>query len=96
MKFGDLISETGFVRNDFPNISEIPIKIFDGKNKLLTEEVCFNEPILDKNWNSKLNFGRMLEALNENPPKRLEAKITEDILAIYIDNNVLPKFFWRF
>lgn len=88
MTFGYLIKQAGFNPERFQRfqkIAEIPLTIYDSKNRIVEDELNFVRPILDCNWSSKLNFQNLIESMS-----------TEDILALYFEGQNSPKFFWRF
>ena len=101
MTFGYLIKQAGFnpERFQFQKIAEIPLTIYDCKNTIMEDELDFVKPILDCNWSSKLNFENLIESMSIDEskiPKKISARLTEDILALYFEGQNSPKFFWRF
>lgn len=98
MTFGYLIKQAGFNPERFQKIAEIPLTIYDCKNRIVEDELNFVKPILDCNWSSKLNFENLLETMmnvDYEVPQRISAKLTEDILALYFSDQNSAKFFWR-
>jgi hypothetical protein len=99
MTFGYLIKQAGFNPERFQKIAEIPLTIYDCKNRIVEDELNFVKPILDCNWSSKLNFENLIESMSIDEskiPKKISARLTEDILALYFEGQNSPKFFWRF
>jgi len=102
MTFGYLIKQAGFNPERlqrFQKIAEIPLTIYDSKNRIVEDELNFVRPILDCNWSSKLNFQNLIESMSIDDseiPKSITARLTEDILALYFEGQNSPKFFWRF
>ena len=93
MTFGYLIKQAGFnpERFQFQKIAEIPLTIYDCKNRIMEDELDFVKPILDCNWSSKLNFENLIESMSID-----ESKIPKKISALYFEGQNSPKFFWRF
>lgn len=99
MTFGHLIKQAGFNPERFQKIAEIPLTIYDCKNRIVEDELNFVKPILDCNWLAKLNFQNLIESMSIDDseiPERISATLTEDILALYFEGQNSPKFFWRF
>ena len=99
MTFGYLIKQAGFNPERFQKIAEIPLTIYDRKNKIVEYELNFVKPILDCNWSSKLNFQNLIESMSIDDseiPERISARLTENILVLYFQGQNYPKFFSRF
>ena len=97
MKFGHLISEAGFDINNFTKLADIPVEIYDRKNRKIENELHFVKPILSDNLDSQTNFKKFLENMGKISilPSSILVRLTEDILVIYISGSK-PEFFLRF
>lgn len=99
MTFGYLIKQNGINPKRFQKIAEIPLTLYDCKDRIVEDELDFKKPILDCNWSSQLNFENLLETMMNDDyevPQRISAKLTEDFLALYFSGQNSDKFFWRF
>lgn len=57
MKFGDIIREAGIKPGDVPKASEVPVILYDGKGKTITDDpLQFAEPIFDENTEERAKF----------------------------------------
>lgn len=100
MKFGHIITQAGFDVTEFSTLADIHVKIFDRKNRELTEEkeFEFNQKMFSKNTETKKRFGEFLEILSTSCaklPNNVYGKLDDDVLILNIPGWT-PKFFWLF
>lgn len=85
MKFAIILREAGFSISEFLKISEIPIVLYDGKNRIISdEEIHFSEKIFSKNLSSYDHFSAFLSELEKGPTiSSMGIKIDESSLIIF-------------
>lgn len=91
MKFAEIIRESGVNPSDLPKAAELPIVLYDGKRRKITEEtIHFAEPIFEKNSNARTDFLRFLIDLERQLTRNwnlrkttvLHVQITEVLLVV--------------
>lgn len=99
MKFGHIIEQAGYDVKEFPKLTDIPVKIYDRKNRELTEEreFEFNKKLFSKNKDSKKRFREVLERLSKSSklPDEISGKLTDSSLVLRISGRA-PEFFLLF
>lgn len=92
---GLIISESGLATKDFSKLSEIPVDLYDRKNRELTEEKDFNfgKKLFAKNLESQKRFREFLEALNHQTCSKISGRLDDDVL-ILRPQGFSPIFFW--
>ena len=68
MKFAVILREAGVCSRIFPNCAEIPVVLYDGKDRISTEEdVKFATPLFEENSESFNDFFNFVDRLDANP-----------------------------
>lgn len=94
--FGHIIAQAGYDVKDFPELTDIPVKLLDRKNRELTE-VEFNKKLFSKNKDSKKRFREVLEMLTKcsKLPDEISGKLDDSALVLRI-SGWAPEFLLLF
>lgn len=94
---GLIISESGLATKDFSKLSEIPVKLYDRKNRELTkeEDFDFGKKLFAKSPESQKRFREFLETLNRTKCPNILGRLDDDVL-ILRPQGCTPIFFWLF
>lgn len=94
---GKIITESGLNPEDFSGLSKILVRIYDRKNRELTEEEDFDfgKKLFAKNPDSQKNFREVLEKEKQKKlfPKEIQGNLTDSALILRFPER-LPDFFW--
>lgn len=79
MKFEEIIREAGLSVQDYPTASQIPVTLYDRKDRVITSPISFYEPLFSKNPAGKAAFAEAVKVLDEAPFKTefVSARIDE-------------------
>ena len=91
MKFGHLISKTGLDSGDYPELANIPIEVFDRKNREITEKLEFAEHLFLKNPESKKKFKEFLEETEKEPLNKIWIRLQDDGIMLCYPSLYNPK-----
>lgn len=97
MKFAVILREAGFVSKEFPKCSEIPIILYDRKDRIIEEDdIHFVETLFKENNNSFMNFYDFLKSLEKSnePIDSINVMIDEYNVIVFYKSSKL-KFFPR-
>ncbi len=97
MKFAVILREAGFSQKDFKRCAEIPIILYDEKDRIIsTEDICFVESIFAHNSNSFMDFYDFLKKLENQAeqPESINVKIDEFSLGVFYKTPYI-RFFSR-
>lgn len=86
MKFATILREAGFSTETFKKSAEIPITLYDGKDrKISDEDVHFHEPLFKNYSPAYEQFSYFLADLEKGPTiKHMDVKVDADfIIAFY-------------
>ena len=78
MKFAYVIRLAGGSPKSFPLASEIPVTVFDGKDRAYTDEVSFVRPLFANNRREQSNFFQFVEELEKSPVESMQVRIDID------------------
>ena len=94
LPFGYLISEAGFDLTNYPTLAEIPVELYDRKNREIGEEDFHFNANLFKNEKSKKQFFNLLETKSRETviPTKIVGKLNDDALILHFPEGSL-KFF---
>ena len=98
LTFGLIISESGLKPEDFSTLSNIPVKLYDRKNRELTEEKDFNfgKKLFAKNPDSQEKFREILEKQDlKYLPKEILVNLSDSALILRFPYHS-PFFLWLF
>ena len=95
MKFAEIIREAGFSVDDYPNAAQIPVKLYDRKDRIVQGEYLkFDKPLFEENELSKLAFGKLILKLEKVQLPEISIRIDEEVVAVYY-KSVHVKIFSR-
>ena len=84
MKFAEIIREAGLNACEFKKTSDITIHLYDGKNRIDTEDtVHYIEPLFKHNEASFLNFKNFLTGLEKETIESMNVKIDIDTVILF-------------
>ena len=84
MTFAEIIRNAGFTSDFFPKASQIPITLYDRKDRVMTEEnLRFAEPLFADNPNSMQKFYTFLKGLEEENIQDMKVKIDEHLVCVF-------------
>lgn len=95
MLFAEVIREAGFSVEDFPVASQIPVTVFDRKDRLVeTDSLKYVEELFAHNSGAKSDFERFLNSLEECPftLPELTLRIDEEMVAVNYKTADLQRF----
>ena len=86
IRFGKIISEVGLQPTDFQKLSDIPVDIYDRKNRILDEEhFDFGRNMFSRNSDSKESFTKLLKQLMEkNLDVKVSGRLLDEMFILYI------------
>ena len=92
----EFIREAGMSPEDYPNASQIPVTLYDRKDRLVENStIHFEKNLFVNNEKSKLAFKVFLEACENNlPTAPISMKIDENAVVVYMAN-AKPQHFSR-
>lgn len=95
IKFEHIILEAGLNPKDFQGISEIPVELFDRKNREIKDEKFFDfgKKLFAKNPESQNKFREFLETLNQTKCPKISGHLDDDVL-ILRPQGFTSEFFW--
>lgn len=95
MKFATILRESGFSVECFEKCAEISINLYDGKDRVDTnEDAHFAETLFANNNSSFIDLLDYLKDLEKNPPESMNVKIDE-FSVIFFYKTPLAKVFSR-
>ena len=84
MKFAEIIREAGLNLSEFTKCSEIPVHLYDGKDRISTEEkIHFVEPLFSKNSNSLRKFNHYLSKIEMDPVEFINVQVDVDSVILF-------------
>ena len=86
MLFEQIILGAGLNKKDFPKMSASEVKLFDSKDRLITDDVItFHDNLFAKNSYSYFRFIEFVEEKEKSVsiPESFEAKLTPDALIVH-------------
>ena len=97
MKLEEIIREAGLSPVDYPNASQIPVRLYDRKDREVTSQtLSFIEPLFWHNPVAKAEFEKFIKVLDEAPfeTESISVRIDEyNVILHYRTANV--KIFFR-
>ena len=88
MKFATILREAGISTSNFEKSSQIPITLFDGKDRENpNEDIHFAEPLFQNNPSAFKNFQTFLALLeNRSTIEKMNVKIDENAVIVFYKN----------
>ena len=84
MKFAEIIRNAGLNPKDFEKVSNIPTTLYDGKNRICSEEtVTFIQPFFKENHYSLKNFKDFLIGLEKEEIDSLNVRVDIDSVILF-------------
>ncbi len=96
MKFERLNEAVGINPKDYTELANIVVEVFDRKNRKITGEFRFAEPLFSRNPTSKKKFEEFLEEERSKCTKNIRVRLTDDFLIVYYPPNYSLKCFFKF
>lgn len=95
IKFEHIILESGLNPKDFQRICEIPVQLFDRKNRKIEDQKFFDfgKKLFAKNPESQKRFREFLETLNQTKCPEILGRLDDDVL-ILRPQGCTTEFFW--
>lgn len=99
ISFGHIIAQAGYDVKEFPKLTDIPVELYDRKNRELTEEreFEFQKKLFIRNLYSQKRFRETLEMLTKCPalPDKIYGKLDDTAFVLRIPG-LTPKIFLLF
>lgn len=85
MRFATILREAGLSTDDFKNCAEIPIILYDRKDRTITDEnIHFVERLFQHNPDAYQKFSAFLTELEKNPPHSpINVRIDESAVSVF-------------
>ena len=84
MKLTTIIREAGFNPCVFPKCSQIPITVYDRKDReTMEEDLHFSKKLFADNANSATSFFNFITSLETNPVESINVKIDEFSVIVF-------------
>lgn len=84
MKFAEIIKNAGLKVEDFPKSSEIEIKLYDGKERVSTEEsVKYGSPLFEERPIILENFKAFIAGLEKDEIDKMNVKIDINSVVLF-------------
>ena len=84
MLFGEIIRNTGIDPEDFPKSSNIEIQLYDGKDRVSTEEtVKYAKPLFEERNCSLKNFKSFLAGLEQEDLTSMNVKVDINCVLLF-------------
>ena len=84
MKFAAIIKETGIDLKEFKNCSQIPIVLYDRKNRIISDEnLHYAEKLFANSSHSLKRFYHLLNTLEKEPVQSLDIMISENFVVLF-------------
>ncbi len=83
MTFATIIREAGIDLKDFKKCSQIPIVLYDRKDRIISDEnLIFSEKLFANNEHSYKRFNFFLKKLEEAPVQSLDILISKNFVVL--------------
>ena len=95
MKFATVLTAAGILTEKFQRVSEIPIVLYDGKDRIdPSDTVQYNRSLFAGNNNSFLDFLDFLKELEETStlPETINIKIDENSVIVFYKTTKTRRF----
>ena len=84
MKFAEIIKNSGLKTEDFPKSSKIEIELYDGKERLSTEEsVKYGSPLFEERPIILENFKAFIAGLEKEEIAKMNVKIDINSVVLF-------------
>ena len=84
MLFSEIIRESGSNPSEFKKCSDIPVVLYDGKDRINSEKtIHFVEPLFSKNPNSLRKFNHYLSKIEMEPVESINVQIDIDSVILF-------------
>ena len=84
MTFANIIREAGGSSKNFPNASQIPVTLYDGKDRVDTSEsVTYIEPLFARNRREQSRFFQLVKDLEKTPVEQISVEIDAHCVVLF-------------
>lgn len=84
MKFATILREAGFSIRHFKKCAEIPVILYDGKDRIESnDDIHFVEKLFANNSKSFMDLYDYLRSMEKNPPESINVKIDDSAVVFY-------------